>query len=39
MTIHKRGRRAFYVRHWAVIIGVIVLAIVLYATDYFGLKG
>ncbi len=39
MTIHKRGQRSFYIRHWAVIIAVICLAIVLYATDYFGLKG
>jgi hypothetical protein len=37
VTIHDRGQRSFYIRHWAVIIGVIVLAIVLFATDYFGL--
>ena len=37
MTIHNRGQRRFYIRHWAVIIGVLALMIVLYATDYFGL--
>jgi hypothetical protein len=38
MTIHKRDQRSFYIRNWAIVIGVIALAIAIYATNYFGLK-
>lgn len=37
MTIHKRGQRAFYARHWAMIIGALAVMIVIAATGYFGL--
>jgi hypothetical protein len=37
MTIHKPERR-FAWHHWGVIVAVLALVILIYATGYFGLK-
>lgn len=36
MTIHRDS--GFYRRHWAIIVIVVGLMVVIYATNYFGMK-